>query len=97
MNVTADDGQEKALPAPAPAEEEPTAAPAVKVFTADEVRSILIEKTRAGKKDDVQRALRLLGVSKLSEVKPEDYADLVARVEYFCGDLDDQKKGLQDA
>lgn len=74
-------------------EDPPEVMPSVstkKATTIDDVRAFLTEKSRAGKTDMVKKALSDIKATRISEVKPEDYDDLIARVEYYCGDLDDQ-------
>ena len=64
----------------APAQTEPEA-PAVKEYSFIEVRAALTAKSREGKTAEVKALLRKHGVEKLSEVKPEEYAALVAEAE----------------
>ena len=52
-----------------------------KEYSFIEVRAALTEKSRAGKTADVKALLRKHGVEKLSDVKPEEYAALVAEAE----------------
>lgn len=49
--------------------------------TLDEVRSILVEKSRDGRSAQVRELLEKYGASKLSEVKPEDYEALIKDAE----------------
>ena len=63
--------------APAAAE----AAPA-KVYTYEEVRAILAEKSRTGYRAEVKALLTAHGVKQLSDVKtPEEFAAIVAEAE----------------
>ena len=64
-------------PAPAAAEETPA-----KVYTYEEVRSILAEKSRTGYRAEVKALLTAHGVKQLSDVKsPEEFAAIVAEAE----------------
>lgn len=67
----ASDTQEAA----APAKEEP------KAITIEEVRALLASKTQAGKRREVKELLLKYDSGKLSGVKPEDYAALMADAE----------------
>ena len=63
-----------------PAEEE-APAPA-KVYTYEEVRAILAEKSRTGFRAEVKALLTAHGVKQLSDVKtPEEFATIVAEAE----------------
>ena len=63
-----------------PAEEE-APAPA-KVYTYEEVRAILAEKSRTGFRAEVKAILTAHGVKQLSDVKtPEEFAAIVAEAE----------------
>ena len=63
--------------APAAAEETPA-----KVYTYEEVRSILAEKSRTGYRAEVKALLTAHGVKQLSDVKsPEEFAAIVAEAE----------------
>jgi len=64
----------KASPAPAKAAE-----PAL--ITLEEVRAKLAAISQAGKKTEVAALINEFGVSKLTEVKSEDYAALMAKAE----------------
>lgn len=48
------------------------------VVTMEMVRSVLAEKSQAGLTDKVKSLLESFGAAKLSAVKPEDYAKLMA-------------------
>jgi hypothetical protein len=50
-------------------------------LTLEEVRAKLSALSQAGKKDDVAALIATFGAAKLTEVKPEDYAALVAKAE----------------
>ena len=54
-----------------------------KVYTLVEVRAELSALSKAGKKEAVQALLSEFGAEKLTEIKPEDYAALMAK----AGDL----------
>ena len=63
-----------------PAEQKPEA-PA-KVYTYEEVRAILAEKSRTGFRAEVKAILTAHGVKQLSDVKtPEEFAAIVAEAE----------------
>lgn len=59
---------------PPAAEEQPTA-PAIKL---EDVRTVLAEISRSGKTAQMKELLGRFGASKLSDVKAEDYAALLA-------------------
>ena len=64
-------------PAPMPEEEAPA-----KVYTYEETRAILAEKSRIGFRAEVKAILTAHGVKQLSEVKdPEELAAIVAEAE----------------
>ena len=74
----ADTGQTKKQDVPAAPEPEQAAEPA-KVYTYEEVRAILAEKSRTGFRAEVKALLTAHGVKQLSEVTdPEVYAAIVA-------------------
>jgi hypothetical protein len=58
-----------------PVKEEAPKAPAIKL---EDVRTVLAEISRSGKTAQMKELLSQFGASKLSDVKPEDYADLLA-------------------
>ena len=62
-----------------PTEEAPKqeAAPAPKPITKEEVRAVLAQKSTAGFGKEVRALLKALGASQLSDVNPDDYADLL--------------------
>ena len=73
--------QEQDIPAQAAPEPEPAAEPQ-KVYTYEEVRGILAEKSRTGFRAEVKALLTAHGVKQLSDVKdPEVYAAIVAEAE----------------
>ena len=77
----ADTGQTKKQDVPAAPETEQAAEPA-KVYTYEEVRAILAEKSRTGFRAEVKALLTAHGVKQLSEVTdPEVYAAIVAESE----------------
>ena len=47
----------------------------------EDVRKVLTEKSRAGKTSEVKALLKKHGSNKLSEVKPEDYEELMKEAE----------------
>ena len=57
-------------------------------ITKTELRSYMSGLAGRGMKDLVQKVLKEYGVSKLSDVKEEDYQDLMAKLEYYSGDLE---------
>ena len=64
-------------PAPAAVEEAPT-----KVYTYEEVRAILAEKSRTGFRAEVKAILTAHGVKQLSDVKdPDEFAAIVVEAE----------------
>jgi hypothetical protein len=67
-------------PAPAPEVEAPVEAPAANV-TLVQVRARLAELSSEGKKDAIKKLMADLGVSKLTEVKEEQYAELMSAAE----------------
>jgi hypothetical protein len=52
-----------------------------KVYTTDDVRCILIEKARNGKRQEVQDLLHTFGVDNLSDVPEDKYAELMKLAE----------------
>lgn len=61
---------------PAPAAETP--APTV---TLEQVRAKLTELSQSGKKDDIKGLIAKFGGTKLTDIKPEQYADVLAAAE----------------
>ena len=55
--------------------------PEPKPLTLEEVRAVLAEKSRAGFTAEVKAIIIKYGADKLSAVKPEDYAAVLAEVE----------------
>lgn len=55
--------------------------PPTPTHTIDEVRSILVEKSRDGRSAQVRELLGKYGASKLSEINPEDYEALIKDAE----------------
>lgn len=79
-------GHEGADPAPAVAvleqqAAEPAVPPAAAGPTMEQVRALMAEKSKAGKTDAIKALLKKRGVSALKDVKPTEYAALVAEVE----------------
>ena len=69
----------KASPAPVQAVEKPQPEPAL--ITLEEVRAKLSALSQAGKKTEVSALIAEFGATKLTEVKSEDYAALMAKAE----------------
>ena len=61
-------------------DEAPVAEP-VKEYTFTEIRTILADKSKAGHTAAVKEILAKHGAEKLSEIKPEDYAAVIAEAE----------------
>jgi hypothetical protein len=53
----------------------------VKEYTFTEVRTILADKSKAGHTAEVKEILAKHGAEKLSEIKPEEYAAVIAEAE----------------
>lgn len=51
------------------------------VYELEEIRQILADKSREGFTEDIRNLLERFGAKKLSEIKPERYADLMQEVE----------------
>lgn len=62
----------------APAAETPAPAPTV---TLEQVRAKLTELSQGGKKDDIKGLIAKFGGTKLTDIKPEQYADVLAAAE----------------
>ena len=56
----------------------------IKHYTFTEVRTILTDKSREGYTDQVKSLVKKYGAGKLSEVKEENYADLVFEAQFVC-------------
>ncbi|ADH98297.1 hypothetical protein [Salisediminibacterium selenitireducens] len=69
FEATGKESAPKAAPKPAPA------------ITLEEVRAVLAKKSHAGLTAEVRGLLEAYGASKLSEVDPEHYADLLQEAE----------------
>ncbi len=66
-----------AEPAPAPKEETPA-----KVYTYEETRAVLAEKSRTGFRAEVKAILTAHGLKQLSDAKtPEEFAAIIAEAE----------------
>lgn len=50
-------------------------------FTLEEVRKVLAEKSQAGHTASIRKLLHQHGANKLSDVKPEDYENLLREAE----------------
>ena len=75
------EAQKQDVPAEEPAHAVAEEAPA-KVYTYEEVRAILAEKSRTGFRAEVKALLTAHGVKQLSDVKsPEEFAAIVAEAE----------------
>lgn len=78
-------GAPAAIPQQAPEAEAPKPAPApaapAKTYSFQEVRGIMAGLSGKGKKDEARALLQKYGASRLSEVKPEDYAALARDAE----------------
>ena len=61
--------------------QEQTAVSVAKPLTLEEVRAVCAEKSRAGFTAEVKAIITKYGADKLSAVKPEDYAAVLAEVE----------------
>jgi len=59
---------------------EPTE-PEKPVVTLEQVRSVLAEKSAAGRRAEVQALIQKYGATKLSAISPDDYASLLADAE----------------
>lgn len=70
----AKDPKPDAAPEPAPTAEE-------KTYSFQEVRGVMAGLSGKGKKAEARDLLKKYGASRLSEIKPEDYAALVADAE----------------
>ena len=64
----------------APAAETPAPAPASTV-TLEQVRAKLTELSQSGKKDDIKVLIAKFGGTKLTDLKAEQYADVLAAAE----------------
>lgn len=62
-----------------PAQDE-TSAPGEPELTLVQVRERLTQVSKAGRKDEVKKALATLGVTKLSELEPSRFGELLAAV-----------------
>lgn len=62
-------------------EKTPEAAEPMKEYSFTDVRTILAEKSRAGHTAEIRSLLTKHGAEKLSEIRQEDYAALVAEAE----------------
>lgn len=85
-----------ATPAPPPEEKEEKAAVPEKAKEIEEKKELSFQDfrtemtnvTRKGKGDIVQKVLADFGAKKLSDIKKEDYDDVLTRVLYFAGELE---------
>jgi hypothetical protein len=65
-----------------PAEQTEAAVPEMpKPITLDEVRAVLSEKSANGKRAEVKAILTKFGVSKLSDISPDKFADVLKEAE----------------
>ena len=67
-------------PTPKPQEDIPQSEPE-KQYTIEEVRAVFMKCAKAHGKDEVKKILAELGVTKVTEIKQEDYAKAVKAVE----------------
>lgn len=72
---------EQNTPAKEEAKPAATDTPAEPAVTLEEVRTVLSELSKAGKRDEVKALLEKHGVKKLSDVKPEEYGTLKKEAE----------------
>ena len=72
-------------PQPEPVEESPEEEAVPKeaklTFTFEEVRAALAKKSKNGKSADVRALINRYGATKLSDIKPEDYSDVMQEAE----------------
>ena len=61
-----------------PSQGQPESAPEVKL---EQVRSVLADKSRSGKTAEVRSLLEKFGATKLSEIEPVKYPDLLKEAE----------------
>ena len=70
----------KSEPTPKPQENIPQSEPE-KQYTIEEVRAVFMKCAKAHGKDEVKKILAELGVTKVTEIKQEDFAKAVKAVE----------------
>ena len=70
----------KSEPTPKPQENIPQSEPE-KQYTIEEVRAVFMKCAKAHGKDEVKKVLAELGVTKVTEIKQEDFAKAVKAVE----------------
>lgn len=80
--------REEQAPTPQETEEKKPEEVEKKELSFQDFRTEMTNVTKRGKGDIVQKVLADFGVKKLSEVKKEDYDDVLARVLYFAGELE---------
>lgn len=51
------------------------------IYTIEDVRAKILEVNKSGKRDAVKAILKELGCSKVTEIKEEDYATVIEKVE----------------
>lgn len=56
------------------------------VITLEQVRAVLADKSRLGFTKDIKHLITEFGATKLSEVKPQDYATLLKKAEEIGND-----------
>lgn len=71
---------EQAPETPAPSQESP-ASPSEQTYTLEQVRARLAELSQAGKKSEVLAAMQQFGATRLTEIRPEQFGELMAAVE----------------
>lgn len=62
-------------------EEKKSAKPKVKEVNLEDVRAVLAEKSQAGMTAEVREIIQKYGASKLSEIEPKYYADILKDAE----------------
>lgn len=68
-------------PEPTKLEEEFETKDSKPTFTFEEVRAALAKKSKDGKSADVRALINRYGATKLSDIKPEDYSDVMQEAE----------------
>lgn len=71
----------KTAPRASSAKSSAAPAPEAPTISLEQVRAKLSSLSQAGKKNEVAAMIAEFGASKLTEVKPEDYASLLAKAE----------------
>ncbi len=71
----------RALLSSAEAEDEAESTPEKKTFTLEEVRAVLLEKRKAGFKDEIKALLATHGANRLTEIDPGEYDAMMTEAE----------------